>query len=390
LNMQKILLIMGLAGFVVMADNWVVSPILPAIAKDLGITIPQAGILITSYMIPFGLFQLIFGPLADRYGKKLIINTALLLFTVSTFLCAIAQGVGDLSAYRALTGVFAASVMPISLALIGDLFPMEQRQQAIGTFMGISFLGQGVSMALGGSIAYFVSWRGVFLVYAVLALLVAILYYFAGRQINSPGNPNSQFIKPYWELLSHGKTAGTYLTVLLEGIMIVGSFSYFGGFIAKNFNFNYLTIGLIMTGFGVMAVIGGRISGKLANKFGRKNLITNGLILGFLADILLALWGKSLIIVIIAIAAMGLAFMLVHSTLLTIATGFAKMARGAAMSLVAFFFMGGGGVGTSIGARIISATNFEKLFLVYGIGLLVLAFLAKVLVNDLGETKAGM
>jgi len=72
------------------------------------------------------------------------------------------------------------------------------------------------------------------------------------------------------------------------------------------------------------------------------------------------------------------------------ATGFAKMVRGAAMSLVAFFFMGGGGVGTSIGARIISSANFEKLFLVYGIGLLVLAFLAKVLVTDLGEVKAGM
>ena len=73
-----------------MADNWVVSPILPSIAAGIGIDPVRAGLLITAYMM---------------------------------------------------TGVFAASIMPISLALIGDLFSMEERQSAIGTFMGVSFLG---------------------------------------------------------------------------------------------------------------------------------------------------------------------------------------------------------------------------------------------------------
>lgn len=44
----------------------------------------------------------------------------------------------------------------------GDIFPIQERQGAIGTFMGISFLGQGLSMVIGGTIAYFLSWRGVF------------------------------------------------------------------------------------------------------------------------------------------------------------------------------------------------------------------------------------
>ena len=75
---KNIILILGLAGFVVMADNWVVSPILPAIAQNINVPVTSAGLLITAYMIPFGIFQLIFGPLADRFGKKKILNLAML------------------------------------------------------------------------------------------------------------------------------------------------------------------------------------------------------------------------------------------------------------------------------------------------------------------------
>nr|WP_281418705.1 MFS transporter [Clostridium frigoris] len=70
INKNSIVLLLGLAGFIVMADNWVVSPILPAIAENLNVEIAKAGLLITAYMIPFGIFQIIFGPLADRYGKN--------------------------------------------------------------------------------------------------------------------------------------------------------------------------------------------------------------------------------------------------------------------------------------------------------------------------------
>jgi MFS family permease len=59
--------------------------------------------------------------------------------------------------------------------MIGDIFPIKERQGAIGTFMGISFLGQGLSMAIGGTIAYFLNWRGVFGINAVFALIPTFL-----------------------------------------------------------------------------------------------------------------------------------------------------------------------------------------------------------------------
>ena len=266
MDKRKTILVLGLAGFVVMADNWVVSPILPTIAKDIGVSIPDAALIITAYMIPFALFQLLFGFLADRYGKFRVINLAMVFFTLASALCATAAGLTDLVIYRALTGVFAASVMPVSLALIGDLFPIQQRQAAIGTFLGISFLGQGLSMAIGGSIAYFVSWRGVFATYAVFAAAATVLLFIMGKHIPATTNPQAKFWEVYRNILKNSSSLRIYILVLFEGVFLTGSFSFLGAFIIVQFDLNNFLIGLIMTAFGVMAIIGGRISGKMAGR----------------------------------------------------------------------------------------------------------------------------
>lgn len=384
---NTILLILGLAGFTVMADNWVVSPILPAIAENIGVPVTSAGLLITAYMIPFGLFQLVFGPLADRFGKRQILNFAMFFFTFAAALTAIGRSLGDLTVYRAITGIFAASVMPVSLALIADLVPMEERQSAIGTFMGISFLGQGLSMAIGGSIAFFLSWRGVFATYAVLAAIVTILFFTVGRKIPSTKNPASEFLAPYGRLLGNASSLILYLIVLLEGMFILGSFSYLGAFIENVYKFNYLKIGFVMTAFGVMAVIGGRLSGKLAAKAGRRKVLVTGLSSATIADALFCFGGGNLWVLIVGVALLGLGFMLAHSTLLTIATEFAAKARGAAMSLVAFCFMGGGGIGTAVGGKLINSVGFETFFSYYGIALFILIILAGVLIKCEIEAK---
>lgn len=376
MDKRKIILILGFAGFVAMADNWVVSPILPSIAQNLNVDVASASIIITAYMLPFGIFQLLYGYLAERFGKRQVITFSISMFTIATALCSFAFAIPDLAAYRALTGMFAASIMPVSLALIGDLFPMEERQSAIGSFMGTSFLGQGLSMAIGGSIAYFLNWRGVFVVYAGLAVLSSILLFTIGRKIPSTKNKESKAVMPYINILKNPSSAIIYVLVIFEGVFLIGSFSFLGGFIKKVFDLNNFAIGMVMTAFGIMALLAGRKSGKIAAKIGRKKTIIIGLSFAFIADILLVAMGSFLPVVVIAVGLMGCGFMMAHSTFLTIATEFAAKARGIAMSLVAFCFMGGGGIGTAIGGRIVAASSFERLFTIYGAGLLLLTISA--------------
>jgi predicted MFS family arabinose efflux permease len=380
MNKNRVLSILSLAAFVVMADNWVVSPILPAISKDIGVNVASAALIISAYMLPFGLFQLVFGYLGDKFGRIRVISVAMVFFTIGTGLCAIATGLADLAIYRALTGIFAGSVMPVSFALIGDLFPLNERQAAIGTFFGIAFLGQGLSTVIGGSIAYFFNWRGVFAIYAVLAVISTILLFTISKNVPIIKNNDSKFFAPLTDLLKNPISRNVYIIVFFEGVFIMGSFSFLGGFIKDQYDFNNLLIGLIMSAFGIMAVMGGRIAGKISAKIGRKKTIIVGFAGAVLANIVYVIWGNILSILILGIGLSGLGLMLAHSSILTIATEFAAKARGIAMSLVAFCFMCGGSLGTAIGSQIIENSGFINLFSIYGIGLLLL--LAATLISN--------
>jgi len=376
---KRILLLLGLAGFVVLADNWVVSPILPTIAADIGISIPVAAQIITAYMIPFALFQLVFGFLADRFGKFRVINLSMLFFTLGSVLCAVAAGISDLFIYRALTGLFAAAVMPVSMALIGDLFPLPERQSALGTFLGMSFLGQGLSMAIGGSIAYFISWRGVFAAYAVLAAGVTWLLFRVGLAIPRVTNPQAKFWEAYRRILQNSSSIKIYVLIFFEGVLLTGSFSYLGAYLQEQFALNNFLIGLVMTAFGVMAITGGRISGRISAGVGRKMTIVIGLAIALVADVIFMNGGTSLGLIIIAVGLLGLGMLTAHSTFLTIATEFAAEFRGVAMSLVAFSIMMGGGVGTYMGGRIVAAGGLVSVYQTYAAGLVLL--IAAVLMN---------
>jgi predicted MFS family arabinose efflux permease len=376
---RRLVPLLGMAGFIVMADNWVVSPILPAISKSVGVQPQAAGILIAAYMLPFGVFQLVFGPLADRFGKTRVILSTFVAFTIATGLCAIGSTLTGIAVFRALTGLFAAATMPISLALIADVVPMDKRQQAIGSFMGIAFLGQALSMGIGGAIAYFFDWRGVFLVYSLVAVVIAVALW-RGLRSAAEGHEtrdrHAPIAKPYLALLGHGPSLRTYLVILFEGAFLLGSFSFLGAVLAARFQLSFLAIGAVMTAFGVAAVVAGRMSSCVAGRLGRVRTIAAGLIIAAIADGLVLAGNTSLLITTVGVFLLGFGFMLAHSTLITVATEFAARARGTAMSLVTFAFMVGGAMGTQVGGRIAETATFSTMYAVYGAGLLLVGLLS--------------
>lgn len=373
-----LVLVLGLAGFIVMADNWVVSPLLPSIAKTMGSPVAAAGVLIAAYMLPFGLFQLAFGPIADRFGKLRTITVTLAVFGVVTALGGFMASLTGLVAVRAATGIFAASTMPVSLALIGDVVPMQQRQRAIGTFLGISFLGQGLSMAVGGTIAALAGWRWVFIAYGFVALVVVVVLVKRGKSLPSaPIAARGPFFAPYRHLLGRWQSLRIYLVALGEGILLLGLFSYLGALLADRYGLGPLGVGLSLTAFGVASVVFGRLSGRIAGRLGRVNLIGLALLLGGVAALALS-QVASLPFSLVAIFALGAAFMLAHSSVLTIATELAAQHRGVAMSLVAFAFMGGGALGTTLAGRVVAAQGFERYLLLWGAGLVALSVAARI------------
>jgi predicted MFS family arabinose efflux permease len=192
-------------------------------------------------------------------------------------------------------------------------------------------------------------------------------------------------------LLSHGASLRTYLVVFVEGILILGSFSYLGSNAAHALHLNNLGIGLLMAAFGVGVIAASRAAGRLADWLGRARLVALALVVAAAADLVVALGSGQLALFAVGALLLGLGFMLAHSSLLTFATQFAERARGTAMSLVAFCFMVGGSIGTMIGGRVVLSAGYPVLYAVFGAGLVLLSAVALVAIRQpaaLAEARA--
>ncbi|HEX2185218.1 MAG TPA: MFS transporter, partial [Chloroflexota bacterium] len=165
------LVALSAAAFLVSLDRSIFAPLLPAIAADLNATIGAAGLAVTAYVLPYGFFQLFYGPVADRVGKIAVVRWAVLVFAAGTALCGLAPGLLWLDLWRAITGACAAAVIPLSLAYIGDVVPYGRRQGTVATLMGVTSLGTALSTAVGGLVGNFLSWRMLFATYGLCSLL---------------------------------------------------------------------------------------------------------------------------------------------------------------------------------------------------------------------------
>src|SRR5947207_8377680 len=116
------LLLLGAAAFVVTADIRVVNPLLRVIASEFGADVGDTGWIVTAYTVPYGLFQLLYGPLGDRLGKLRVMTVTLALFAVGTAACGLAPGLATLALLRFLTGAAAAAMIPLALSPIGHGF----------------------------------------------------------------------------------------------------------------------------------------------------------------------------------------------------------------------------------------------------------------------------
>jgi predicted MFS family arabinose efflux permease len=189
---RKLLLVLGVATFMVGLDGRVVAPLLPSIASEFGVSISTAGYLVSGYLLPYGLFQLAYGPLADRFGKVRVAATAMIAFSAGTALCGAFGSFTAVLVARAFTGAAAAALIPLTIAYIGEVVPYGRRQASLAMLMASSGAAQAFGTSLGGLVAVVVSWRQVFPLLGALSGAVTLwLFSQAKHELRRarPGEP---------------------------------------------------------------------------------------------------------------------------------------------------------------------------------------------------------
>src|SRR5918999_5671186 len=156
------LAVVSAALFMVTLDNLVVTTALPSIRADLGATIEDLEWTVNAYTLAFAVLLLSGAALGDRFGRKRMFVAGVGLFTAASALAAVAPSIDALVAARALQGLGAAIVTPLTLTLISEAFPPDRRAAALGIWGGISGLGVAVGPFVGGAGVEGIAWQWIF------------------------------------------------------------------------------------------------------------------------------------------------------------------------------------------------------------------------------------
>ncbi|KXA94978.1 hypothetical protein AKJ36_01765 [candidate division MSBL1 archaeon SCGC-AAA259I07] len=385
-NPQKrnlLVYLLGFLGFWVMGDNYAASPILVDIASEFGVSIGTAAMTVTAYMLPFGLFTIFFGPLADRVGKVRIITTAALGTAIFSSLAAGAFGIYSLGALRAVNGAFAAAILPVTVSLIGDVFEEPKaKMNSIGAVLGMYFLGAAAATAIGGSLSFLGSWRYVYLTYGIAEFILVVLIY-KFLKFGEGTVDKLSFREAYGDAISHSTLLRTVSMLFLVGFTVFGSFTYLGDYLVEQTGYNLLSVGLILTLFGLAAFAGGRNTGSLKKKLGSKILIIAG-VLGLVSLLIVSNW-FGIYLVLPALVGFGLAFVILQTTIITTAQQYLPKKSGTVMSLASFNMFVGGAVGIFTNRIILNQLGYQGLFTVAGIMILTVGILAFLVISSHSE-----
>lgn len=170
-----ILTIVLLSYFVTAIDSSIVITGLTKMSKDLNLNQSTLSWVQNAYVLAFGGFILLGGRLSDVFGRKRIINIALILFGGGSALAGAATTAFVMIFARLIQGIGAAILAPTSLALLMDTFEGKERIRAVAWYSSISGLGASVGLILGGFLASFMSWRDGFYINIPLTIFMLIL-----------------------------------------------------------------------------------------------------------------------------------------------------------------------------------------------------------------------
>jgi EmrB/QacA subfamily drug resistance transporter len=201
------LVVTAFAIFMVMLDNLVVTNALTSIREDLGASLEALEWVVNAYTLAFAVFLLTGAALGDRYGRRRVFIVGLTIFTAASAAAALAPSTGALIAARALQGLGAGIVAPLSLTILSSSVAPERRGLALGFWSGVSGLGVALGPLVGGAVIEGISWQWIFWLNVPVGLALAPL---AARRLAESHGPATRLDLPGLALATLGLLGVVY------------------------------------------------------------------------------------------------------------------------------------------------------------------------------------
>lgn len=271
-----VILLIALTQFTVVLDFMVMSPLGDMLMKSMNLNTKQFGLAVSVYAFSAGTSGLLTAGFADRFDRKKLLLFFYIGFITGTLFCGLANSYILLVAARIITGLFGGVIGSISMAIVADLFPLQQRGRA----MGFIQMGFGASQVLGIPISLYIAnhwgWQSPFLMIVGLATIIWTLVMLKLQPVTKHLHLKTEktAIKHLWHTLKlRDYRTGFLLTALLSigGFMMM---PWGSAFAVNNLHVSYEQLPLMFMASGIAALIVMPLIGKLSDKIDKVKLFT--------------------------------------------------------------------------------------------------------------------
>ncbi len=344
-----------------MASMRVTDAMMPALAGVFERPVADVAQNITVFAIAYGVMQLCYGPLGDRFGTLRVVALATLACALGALGSALSGSLSTLLLFRTLSGATAAAIIPLSMAWVGDNVPYAQRQVTLVHMLSGSVLGLISGQILGGLLAETLGWRSAFMLLTLLFLcaggwLLVTLHRQPALAMAQASPGKIAFLSRLRSILAISRARRILTLVFLEGIAAFGALAFVATHLHDRLGLSLTLAGFVVALFGAGGLVFAALAKPLVKGLGETGLAAWGGMLMGLGFCLQAL-AMHLGLAMAGAFCAGLGFYMMHSTLQLNATQMAPAARGTGMAVFAGCLFLGQSVGVVLGSAILRLTG---------------------------------
>lgn len=381
-----ITLILFWSGLVVVSNLYITIPLVPVFVKTFDATSSQAALTSSSFSLAYAIGFLLFGPLLDRYGRKQIILSGLVLLSFFSPLAGLFNNLTLLIIIRGIQGFAASTFAPAALAYVVEMFPPDKRVTTIG-FISTGFLMAGIiGQVVSSLVTQLLNWSYVFYLLGAVYLLTTVLVaLFIPKGIKHEIKGNSlDFFKQVKEIFKQKNLIYSYFITLMLLFSFVGMYTVFGSYLVRMFTLTSNDILLIRTA-GIFGMLLSPFAGKLVAKYSTKTVLRGGLTFAVIGLVCLGVSTNLDVLIVMSVVFVA-GISVIVPTLIAFIGQLAGTARGIAVSLYTFILFLGATLGPIIVISVMETGNyaltFNLLALLLGIALIVTFFIDTKISNE--------
>jgi len=367
---SRSILVLAGGAFIGMATARISDAMLPELARAFAVSLADVAPVVSLFALTYGVMQLVYGGLGDRYGRLLILMIATFVSCLSSLAAALAVSLDHLVWARVLSGASTAAIIPLTLAWIGDVVPYAQRQATLAKVAAGTAAGLVGGQLAGGILSDTVGWRWAFGLLAAICLLVGwrLVKEFKPHLKLVPASARMPgqggFFRSVFGIPRRPVARLVLLAAFCEGAFIFGLLAMIPAYLYGVHGMSLSAAGATLALFGVGGLVYTLSAGRWIATLGELRLATLGGLACGGAYVLLAFVPSGIFALPLTLVA-GFGFYMLHNTLQTNATQMAPEARGIAVALFASALFIGQAGGVTLAAALV-ATDGGRVALVSG------------------------